>query len=207
MKIIKYGHACFVATDDKGVSIVVDPGTLSPDFKVPDQTAAIVITHLHPDHWSEEHIKAILEKSPDVEIFAPEDAVKELKEKDIAATPVKAGDEQTADGISLKFTGGEHAHIMRDKFVSENVGILINDGKIYYPGDSFDLPGAPVDILALPVAAPWMKSMEAMDFVQEIKPKRIFPTHDAILADEGKELTDDMMKMAADNVGADYKRL
>ena len=39
----------------------------------------------------------------------------------------------------------------------------------------------PVEILALPVAAPWMRSAEAVDYAAELKPRVCIPVHDAIL--------------------------
>lgn len=50
MNITKFEHACFVVTKNDQ-SIVVDPGVLSPDFQAPEHPVAVVITHLHPDHW------------------------------------------------------------------------------------------------------------------------------------------------------------
>jgi len=38
-----------------------------------------------------------------------------------------------------------------------------------------------VEILALPVAGPWMKISEAIDYALEIKPKVVFPVHDGAL--------------------------
>lgn len=39
----------------------------------------------------------------------------------------------------------------------------------------------PVEILALPVTAPWMRSAEAVDYAAELKPQICIPVHDAIL--------------------------
>lgn len=39
----------------------------------------------------------------------------------------------------------------------------------------------PIEILALPVTAPWMRSAEAVDYAAELKPKICIPVHDAIL--------------------------
>ncbi|MBI3442299.1 MAG: MBL fold metallo-hydrolase [Candidatus Sungbacteria bacterium] len=40
-----------------------------------------------------------------------------------------------------------------------------------------------VEILALPVTAPWMRSAEAVDYAAELKPKICIPVHDAMLKD------------------------
>lgn len=39
----------------------------------------------------------------------------------------------------------------------------------------------PIEILALPVTAPWMRSAEAVDYAAELKPQICIPVHDAIL--------------------------
>ncbi|MBI4225083.1 MAG: MBL fold metallo-hydrolase [Candidatus Sungbacteria bacterium] len=39
----------------------------------------------------------------------------------------------------------------------------------------------PVEILALPVTAPWMRSAEAVDYAAELKPKICIPVHDGML--------------------------
>ncbi|MFZ1258600.1 MAG: MBL fold metallo-hydrolase [Candidatus Saccharimonas sp.] len=201
MQIKKYEHACFVATKN-GQSIVIDPGSLSPDFVAPENIAAVVVTHLHADHWSADHLLAM----PHAPIYAPEDAAAAIREAGVEATVVKQGDTVTAGEFTLTFTGGDHALIHPDTPMCKNVGVLIDNGELYYPGDSFALPGAPVKTLALPIAAPWMKTAEAMDFLTAVKPERAFPTHDAVLSDAGKQFVDGWISIAAEKAGVVYER-
>jgi hypothetical protein len=42
-----------------------------------------------------------------------------------------------------------------------------------------------VDILALPVQAPWLKLPEAIDYALALKPKVCFPVHDGIMKNPG----------------------
>ena len=72
---------------------------------------------------------------------------------------------------------------------------------LYYPGDSFALPEGPVAVLAVPAAAPWMKVAEAMDFITQIKPRRVFPTHNAILPDTGMAIHNRLLGRAAESSG------
>lgn len=202
MNMTKFEHACFVATKN-GQSVVVDPGVLSPDFKAPENVVAIVVTHLHPDHWDAEHLRTM----SGVPIYAPEDTTKAMHESGIDATTVKPGDTISAGDFRLTFTGGKHVPIHPDAPVCQNVGVLIDDGEIYYPGDSFAEPGMPVNILAIPIAAPWMKTSEAMDFLTAVKPKRAFPTHDAVLSEDGRQFTDSWIARAAEAAGTSYERL
>ena len=39
-----------------------------------------------------------------------------------------------------------------------------------------------METLALPVAGPWCKISEVIDYALKIKPKKCFPVHDGILA-------------------------
>jgi L-ascorbate metabolism protein UlaG (beta-lactamase superfamily) len=55
------------------------------------------------------------------------------------------------------------------------------DDKLFYPGDAFLDPEREVEILALPVAGPWMKIREAIEYALKIKPKNVFPVHDGML--------------------------
>ena len=40
-----------------------------------------------------------------------------------------------------------------------------------------------IDILALPIAGPWMKIKDAIDYAKIIKPRITFPVHDAYIHD------------------------
>jgi L-ascorbate metabolism protein UlaG (beta-lactamase superfamily) len=62
----------------------------------------------------------------------------------------------------------------------ENTGYMVAE-KFYFPGDNFHNPGKPVDVLALPVAGPWMKMSEAIDFAKQIKARTAFGVHDGMI--------------------------
>ena len=124
----------------------------------------------------------------------------------INRTPSRPGDKVDIGPFRLRFFGGKHALIHVSLPLIDNLGVLIND-TVYYPGDSFTLPNTPVDVLALPVGAPWLKLSETMDFLAAIKPLLAFPTHDAVLSDIGKALPDNLLPAIAEKVGAEYKRI
>jgi hypothetical protein len=50
-----------------------------------------------------------------------------------------------------------------------------------HPGDALYAPGEPVDILAAPAAAPWMRISEAVDYLRAVAPNRAVPIHQAII--------------------------
>lgn len=203
MKLTKYEHACFTVEKDDQM-LVVDPGNLSSDFLPSANTVAIVLTHAHADHSDHEQIAAIIDKNPDAVIIGHPDVVSEIEV--FKTQSVNAGDKLTVGAFDLEFFGGTHALIHRSKPPVANLGVLINE-LVYYPGDSFTLPGRDVDTLALPVGGPWMKLGEAMDFLEVIKPRFTFPTHDAVLSDIGKGMADNWFSSFSQTLGIEYQRL
>ncbi len=201
MKLTKYQHACFALEHD-GQTLVVDPGGFTRDYSQPDNVVAVVVTHMHGDHWSAEHLRPL----SGVPIYAPADAVEAMRQSGIEAIAVDAGDSITAGNFSLEFCGGQHAIIHPMQSMCANLGLLVND-RVYYPGDSFAEPPRPVDTLLVPISAPWCKTAEAMDFLMQIRPRLAIPTHDGVLSADGKAVCDAWMYKAAEKVGCDYRRL
>lgn len=204
MKLTKYQHACFVV-EKEGATIVVDPGVYSHDFIVPRNISAIVITHEHPDHFDEKRIQDILTANPTATLFAHESITGRFTSHVTIAA--KLNELYTVGPLTLQFFGGTHAPITPSITTPPNLGVLIDD-RLYYPGDSFVLPeGKHIKELALPASAPWLKMSEAIEFLTQAKPSFAFPTHDAILSLEGKELVDRMLGAVASGQGTIYKRL
>ncbi len=203
MILTKYGHACFTVEKD-GVQLVVDPGNFSTDYIPSNTVIAVVITHEHPDHFDHEQLEAIIDKNPDAVIIGNESITSKI---DVFQTrTVTAGEHVTIGPFELDFTGGEHAVIHDSYPRATNVGVMIND-LLYYPGDSFVVPNRPVDTLAITANAPWMKTSEAMNFLATINPRYAFPTHDSLLSDVGKSLTDRLLGSIAEKQGITYRRL
>lgn len=203
MKLTKYEHACFTLEKD-GQLLVVDPGGFTADFIAPDHVMAVVVTHAHPDHFDLEQIAAIIDKNPDAVVVGHPDIITAVEA--FGTRPVNAGDTITIGSFTLTFTGGQHALIHHTIPTVANLGVVVND-LLYYPGDSFVLPPASIDTLALPAGAPWMKTGEAMDFLLAVKPRLAFPTHDAILSAAGSAIADRLLGTIAQQNGIEYIRL
>ena len=144
-----------------------------------------------------------MDKNPEAIIFAPHSTSDKLEA--FNHQPVNAGEAIAIEPFALTFHGGKHAIIHEGIPSIENIGLMVND-LLYYPGDSFVLPGQPVDTLLLPASAPWMKIGEAINFLGAVKPRLAIPTHDAILSIEGQEIADRLLGDAAQNIGCEYKR-
>lgn len=199
MRITKLEHAAFILEKD-GKKLVIDPGNFARPLPDPGNVAAVVITHEHADHWDAPHLEAIIAANPGVPIYGPQ-GVKDAA-TDFPVIAVAPGDTITAGPFALEFFGGKHAVIHSSLPVVDNVGVPIDGGAVYYPGDAFTVPdGIEVDVLAAPSSAPWLKVGDAMDFVLAVKPRRAFPTHEAINSDAGKAMAKARIEWAAQQNG------
>jgi L-ascorbate metabolism protein UlaG (beta-lactamase superfamily) len=201
MKITKFSHAC-VRLEQDGRVLVIDPGNFSEPAAV-EGADAVIITHGHADHLEPSTVLAAYRAKPDLLVLAPEDAIEDLGELGDAVTVVKPDEQHDVAGFGVRTFGGQHATIVEGFPVPQNVGYLVDDA-LYYPGDSFFLPGVPVETLLAPASAPWMKIAETIAFVRAVQPVHAHPTHDAILADVGRAMVDAWFERAA---GVDYSRL
>lgn len=205
MKLVKHRHACLVLEKD-GASLVIDPGTLSRDFIMPRHVVGIVITHEHLDHFDEALVTAILKKHPKAAIIAHGSIAGRFTEyQTLTATP--DAEPIVVGPFTLAFYGGTHASIAPSITAPPNIGVLV-DNSLYYPGDSFVVPeGVKVQVLALPVSAPWLKISESLEFLARVHPAIAFPTHDGILSQDGKAIVDRLVGATASSLTVQYKRL
>jgi L-ascorbate metabolism protein UlaG (beta-lactamase superfamily) len=84
-----------------------------------------------------------------------------------------------------------------------NLGYIV-DESLYHPGDSLYVPEQPIETLPVPAQASWMKTGEAIDFVNAIKPHRAFPIHDAQLNDRGLSSVN---RWLSEETDSDYRYL
>ncbi|MDB5179735.1 MAG: putative Zn-dependent hydrolase [Candidatus Saccharibacteria bacterium] len=203
MELTKYEHACFTVEKD-GKSIIVDPGSFTTDLTIPNNVVAIVVTHDHGDHFNEELLAEIIAKNGAALVIGPQAVTSQLSGYETRT--VHGGDSFAIEGFDLDFYGDNHAVIHPSIPVVQNVGVLIED-RLYYPGDSFTIPEKSVDTLALPVAAPWLKIAETIEFMKSVGARFTFPTHDAILSTAGKYIVDNIVSGFAEAVGTEYKRI
>ena len=200
MRLRKFAHSC-VRIEGDGV-LVVDPGIFSERAAL-DGVDAVLITHEHGDHLNLDALTEALSGRPAVRVFTHADVVPKLGDLASVTTTVAAGDEFTAAGFTVRAYGGWHALIHPDVPRVANLGYLV-DGRVYHPGDSFDVPDAPVETLFVPVSAPWLKAAESIDFVRAVKPARAYALHDALLNDNGSGLVDGLLGRLG---GAEYRHL
>jgi L-ascorbate metabolism protein UlaG (beta-lactamase superfamily) len=207
MRLTKFSHSCVRIEHDGGV-MVIDPGSLS-EREALDGVDAVLFTHEHFDHLNVEALADALGKRPSIGVYTHPDVVAKLGDLSGVATQVVVGDEFTAAGLHVRTYGGLHAMIHPEVPRVANLGFFIEvpggDGGVYHPGDSFDVPtDARVDTLFVPVAGPWLKLSEAVEFVREVAPRRAYAMHEAMLNETGFMVTDNNM---ANLVRTEYARL
>jgi L-ascorbate metabolism protein UlaG (beta-lactamase superfamily) len=203
MQITKYEHACLVL-EKSGRRIVIDPGFYTRPLKDLQGVAAIVVTHMHDDHCSEEQIDLILKTSPGAVIFGTDEVCQRLS--NYKTTAVHHGDFYTEGGFTIEFFGDLHAEIHRSIPLIQNCAVMI-DSRLYYPGDSFTQADRPVEILACPTSAPWLKISEVMDFVSAVKPQKCFPTHNVHLSEVGHAMNNGRVKQVVEAGGGSFEFL
>lgn len=202
MRITKFGHAC-VRIEHDGRAVVVDPGAFTEREAV-DGATAVLITHEHPDHLDVENLRAT-----DAPIFTIEAVRARIAEADgdVAerVTVVSPG-QQLDVGLPVTAIGELHAVIHEDLPRVHNSGYVVDAGgtRVYHPGDSFTPPGGPVDVLFLPIHAPWSKISEVIDFGRAVGAPRAVAVHDGLLNDTGLSVVGRNLDLL---LGESYRRL
>lgn len=181
MRIKKLGHCCFIAEPKEGVRIMTDPGMFSTLQNEEKNISLVLITHEHSDHLHIDSLKKILENNPNCLVITNSSVGVLLKKEGITFIKVEEGESYDFEGVNIYAFGNLHAEIYDDYGRVQNTGYMIDS--LCYPGDAFHYPDAKVDILALPVCGPWMKSKEAVIYAKNINPRIVFPVHDGMLAD------------------------
>lgn len=203
MQLTKYEHACFVV-EKQGASLVVDPGVLTTDFTPPENVAAIVITHQHPDHFDLDHINDILDDNPTAVIVGPGAVTSQLPQ--FETRTAHAGERLMIGGFEIDVYGKKHAVIHPSLPDIENIGVLIDD-RIFYPGDALTIPEKSADVLLVPLGAPWLKESEAIEYMQAVDARLTVPTHDATLSRAGRDIYDAWLQQFARQGSTTYRRI
>lgn len=194
MQITHLGHACLlVETGDQ--RILIDPGNFSDAaFVGLDDLSAVVVTHLHADHCDPERLPGLLEDHPAATVLVEPQTADQLTEAGLAARTERmaSGEAVLLGSVELTPVGDQHAP--NHPYVPRvgNLGVVLraeNEPVLYHPGDALDAEPGAVDLLGVPVNAPWGKVAEMIEFVRRVAPRRgIVPIHDALLSPSGRTM-------------------
>lgn len=179
MIITKFGHSCLLIEEGKA-RILIDPGEWSKGFTDLTSLQAILITHEHHDHCDIAGIQTLLKNNPEMHVYTNKGVGKKLTEAGISFQLLEDGQSIEVQGLPVRAFGKNHAVVYPTYPHTDNTGYFIAE-RLFHPGDAIDtIPDQPVDILALPVVAPWGKSREMIDYALQVKPRVCIPIHDAI---------------------------
>jgi L-ascorbate metabolism protein UlaG (beta-lactamase superfamily) len=205
VQLTKYTHSC-VRFDDGDRTLVIDPGVFSEVHAALDGASDVLITHEHPDHIQLDEVQNALRRDSRLRVWAPAPVAATLAEFGEQVVTTEPGQAFDAAGFAVRAFGGQHAVIHPTIPVIANVGYLIDD-TVYHPGDSLIVPTAAVQVLLVPVHAPWSKVSEVIDFAVAVRAPRATGIHDALLTDAGRGLVQRLLTDIGGPHGVDYAPL
>ncbi len=115
----------------------------------------------------------------------------QLVAADLAAQHLTSGETTHIGSVELTAVGQRHAVI--NEFIPriDNLGVVLRaegEPTFFHPGDAYDAEPGDVDVLALPLSAPWAAARDTIAFVRRIAPRVAVPVHDALLSEVGRGL-------------------
>lgn len=200
MKITKIGHCCLLL-EVNNLRVLTDPGGWNEKPPM-DNIDLVLITHEHPDHLHIESVKEIVKNNPEVKIITNKSVGKILSDEGVESEEVVHMTSTEYKDLKIEGFGEKHADVYPSIVPVENTGYLL-DGKFFIPGDALYDPEREITVLALPVAGPWLKLSEAIDYAKQVKPKYAFPIHDGMMKHLGS--THVLPEKELKEVGIDFR--
>ena len=192
MRLTHYGHACVVVDDPAGTAgrILIDPGNLADDLGAVGPIDAVLITHEHPDHIEPAKLAQLRRANPALELYGGSGTLDVLPADERERLSVLSSDgvaQATIAGWDVGVSTNVHATIYPALPDIMNNAYSLG-GRVWHPGDAFVLPEQHVEVLLLPIGAPWLKLSEAVDYLRAVAPDIAIPIHQGGLAPAHREL-------------------
>lgn len=192
MRLTHHGHACVVVEDPTGSAgrILIDPGTLAGDIGGVGDIDAVLITHEHPDHIELAKLEQLRRANPMLELYGSPGTPDVLSPEERERLTVLSSDtvaQANIAGWDVTASTNIHATIYPALPDITNNAYSVA-GRLWHPGDAFVLPEQHIEILLLPIGAPWLKLSEAIDYLRAVAPDIAIPIHQGGLAPAHREL-------------------
>ncbi|MFB6566113.1 MBL fold metallo-hydrolase [Streptomyces noursei] len=204
MELTKFGHAC-VRLEKDGRRLVIDPGGLS-DPRALEGADAVLVTHEHFDHFSEEVLRRAAAARPGLRVWTNSSVARRLDGLGAQVASTGDGDAFSAAGFDIRVHGAWHSVIHPDVPRISNIGFQVDDA-LFHPGDALTVPDGPIGTLLLPVHAPWSTVGDLIDYVREVAPHTAYAVHDGALNDVGAAMVEGFLGERGPGVPARYQRL
>jgi L-ascorbate metabolism protein UlaG (beta-lactamase superfamily) len=190
MRVTHLGHACLLV-ELADTRILVDPGSFSSGFDELRDLDAVVVTHQHADHLDEERLPPLLAANRQAAVYADPESADLLSGTSTDVLILTEGEDHGVGSARLRPVGRLHA-VNHDAVPRcTNVGVVLDaegEPALYHPGDAYDGEPGDIDVLAVPLNAPWCKVAESIAFVRRIAARQLIPIHDALLSTPGRRL-------------------
>jgi L-ascorbate metabolism protein UlaG (beta-lactamase superfamily)/catechol 2,3-dioxygenase-like lactoylglutathione lyase family enzyme len=177
VRLTRWTHAC-VTLEHDGRRLVLDPGIWS-EAQALAGAEAVLLTHHHRDHADVARLAA-----SGVPVWAPRGA--ELGS--LPHTPLDPGQRVEVAGFEVTTVGGQHAAVVPGQEVCANLGYVVaaGDDSVYHPGDALAVPEHRVATALVPLQGSWLKTVEAVTFLRELRPDRAVAVHDGMVNDRAR---------------------
>lgn len=188
MKLNQWEQSGVILESKSGFKLAIDIAGLTPIEKLNEMASldAMLVSHIHGDHFSVPHIKKLAPKN----LYLNQECIEALGAEKLASevVEVKVGDRVSIGDFNVSFFDVDHGPNATLK-PKENFGFLIEvDGeKLYFAGDMYypsgiDVSDLEVDIALLPVGGHYtFGPEEALAFAKQFKKiGQVLPMHFSI---------------------------